>query len=120
LSSLEEQLASGGASPSRSGKSQQSAGDRSAEEEARTLQVVVSSLREELSATIDAARTEKQRLEATCRELTQQAAKEKEQAQRCRQDLLERPSREEFIAMRKQLRMVTKIAFNVQDEDLEV
>jgi len=91
-----------------------------AEEELRTLHVMVNSLREELVTQNDAARAEKQRLEASNREHVQSLQKEREALQRARQELAERPSKEEFLSVRKQLKMVQKIAFNVQDDEQEV
>jgi len=120
LQDLQQQIETGElAIPKSSKASGAGLNSQSAEEELKTLQVVVSSLREDLVAAGDAGRAEKQRLEASCRELTQQLAREKEQAAKWRQELAERPSKEEFSATRKQLRMVTKIAFNVQDEDMD-
>lgn len=121
LQSLQQQIASGEIGVNK----RQQGGDaarqqQSAEEELKTLQVVVANLREELVTTSDAARSEKQRLEATVREVTQQLGKEREQAARYKAELADRPSREDYLAVRKQLKMVTKIAFNVQDEDIEV
>ena len=92
----------------------------STEEELRTLHVVVNSLREELVTQNDAARAEKQRLEASNREHVQLLQKEKDSHQRARQELAERPTKEEFLSVRKQLKMVQKIAFNVQDDEHEV
>lgn len=120
LQDLQQQIETGElAIPKSSKTSSAGLNSQSAEEELKTLQVVVSSLREDLVAAGDAGRAEKQRLEASCRELTQQLAREREQAAKWRQELAERPSKEEFSATRKQLRMVTKIAFNVQDEDMD-
>lgn len=113
LQLLQQQAAGGG-----SRGTEQS--DNSAEEELRTLQVVVTSLREDLVALSDTARADKQRLEASNREYVQTLQKEKEALQKARQELSERPSREEFLAVRRQLKMVQKIAFNVQDDDHEV
>jgi hypothetical protein len=119
LQSLQQQIATGEIAVGRRPGSD-AAKHQSAEEETKTLQVVVASLREELAATADAARAEKQRLEATNRDLTQQLAKEREQGLRYKTELADRPSKEDYLAVRKQLKMVTKIAFNVQDEDMEV
>lgn len=121
LQSLQQQIASGEIAVNK----RQLGGDaarqqQSAEEELKTLQVVVANLREELVTTSDTARSEKQRLEASIRELTTQLGKEREQGARYKAELAVRPSREDYHAVRKQLKMVTKIAFNVQDEDMEV
>lgn len=93
---------------------------QSVEEDLKTLHVVVNSLREELSTQSDAARVEKQRLESLNREHAQALQKEREMLQRTRLELAERPSKEEFVGMRRQLKMVQKIAFNVQDDEAEV
>ncbi|KAJ1437644.1 CASP C terminal-domain-containing protein [Ochromonadaceae sp. CCMP2298] len=87
------------------------------DEDIQTLHLVVSNLREQLAQAGDAARGEKQRLEAASRDSTQQLAKERELLQRTRQELSERPSKESFQAVKRQLKMVQKIAFNVQDEE---
>ena len=93
--------------------------DGGATEELRTLQVVVGGLREEMVLQADAARAEKQRLDAALRESTAALSKEREALQRVRQELEQRPTREEYVAVRRQLKMVQKIAFNVQDEEEE-
>lgn len=122
LQSLQQQVANGTVG---SGNKQRGAGEeadtaQSVEEELKTLQVVVHSLREELGAQVDAARVEKQRLESLNREQAQALQKERGDLQRARQELAERPSKEEFVAVRRQLKMVQKIAFNVQDDESEV
>ena len=66
---------------------------------------------------IDQSRQEKSKLDCNIRELTQLLNKEKEINMKLQEEIKVRPSRSEYMAVRRQLRTVTKIAFNVQDED---
>ena len=123
LQNLQQQVASGSVGTSgKHGPGGQGEADsaQSVEEELKTLEVVVEALREELGAQSDAARVEKQRLESLNREQSQALQKEREGLQLARQELNDRPSKEEFVAVRRQLKMVQKIAFNVQDDEVEV
>ncbi len=100
----------------------QSAGDASSTkagetEDGRTLQLMVAELREELRKQEDQLRSEKQRLEGLLRDAHQQLVKEKEVLNGTRQELAERPSREDHLSIRRQLKSLQRIAFNVQDDE---
>lgn len=88
-------------------------------EDAHTLQIVVSKLRDELAHQEELLRTEKHRLDSQNRELANQLSREKASLQKLQQELRGLPSREGYAELRRQLRVVQKIAFNVQDEDDE-
>lgn len=95
-------------------------GYSSAHEDVETLQLVVQQLRDELSEHEDALRAERQRMDALSREHVQMLSKERETIHQMKQELAKRPSREQYAAVKKQLKVVQKIAFNVADEDADV
>eukprot|EP01041_Mallomonas_annulata_P004617 gene4617-9172_t len=88
-------------------------------EELQSLQLMVADLRQDARRKEEAVRLERQRLESTLRELSQQVAVEREGAGRLRQELLDRPTKEDLFSVRRQLGVLQRIAFNVQDEDCE-
>ena len=90
-------------------------GTAAALEEARTLQAVVVELRIEIRKKEENSRTDKQRLEATLREAQQQLQREREALGRVRQELTERPQKEDVATLRRQLRVLQRVAFNVED-----
>lgn len=79
-----------------------------------TLQLVVAELREQLQSQEELLRSEKQRMEALLRDSTQQLSKERETVGKVKTELAERPTREDVSALKKQLRTLQKIAFNVE------
>jgi homeobox protein cut-like len=82
-----------------------------------TLQLVVAELQERVLSQEDLLRSEKQRMDAMLRESTQHVNRERESLARVKQELAERPTREDMTALKKQLKMLQKIAFNVEDEE---
>ena len=100
------------------GDSRGAAGSADADHQA--LARVVADLRQELRQREDALRTEKQRAEVVSRDLAQQLSKEREVLAKTKLELAERPSRDELTATRRQLRMLQRIVFKVEDEDDEV
>lgn len=89
-------------------------------EQALTLQLVVGELREELQRQSDATRSEmlgRQRAEGLLKESSTLLAREKESNNKLRLELMDRPSKDEFADFKRQLRVLRRIAFNVQDED---
>ena len=86
-------------------------------ETTETLELVISELRQEIRRKEEMFRTEKQRLEAANRDVHQQLSKDRELLGRAKQELAERPTREDLLSVRRQLKMLQRVAFNVQDED---
>ena len=72
---------------------------------------LVAQLRDELATQAESFRTEKLKLEASCREQTLQLQKEAETISRLQQELQARPRLEDLRAVKKRLRVVEKIAF---------
>lgn len=89
-------------------------------EESHTLQIVISDLKQEIRRKEESFRSDKQRLEVSLREAAANLVKEREILSRIRQELAERPTKEDMRGVRKQLRMLQRVAFNVEDEDDEV
>eukprot|EP01038_Epipyxis_sp_PR26KG_P006821 gene6821-9339_t len=83
------------------------------------LGFVITDLQEEIRKKEDLFRLEKQKLESSIRDLSQQLTKERESLNRMNQELLDRPSKDEFLSLKRQYKMVQKIAFNVQDDERE-
>ena len=82
-----------------------------------TLQMVVNDLRQEIRKKEESFRVEKQRLESVHREVTQQLAREKEAHSKVKLELAERPTKDDLLSVRRQLKMLQRVAFNVEDED---
>lgn len=91
--------------------------DADHQEEALTLQMMVTELREEIRQKEDGFRTERQRLESSIRDSAQQLAREKEYAAKLKLELSERPTKMELMNIKKQLKTIQKIVFHVEDED---
>jgi regulator of replication initiation timing len=84
------------------------------------LETIVSQLRSESRTFQESLLSERIRYEALLREQSAVIAKEKESADKIRQELADRPSRTEYITLRRRLQIVQKIAFHsssVDDED---
>lgn len=96
-----------------------SAGSSLEAEEAQTLQLVIADLRNEVRRKEDVARADKHRLESAAREATQALSREREAASKLRQELAERPSKDDIKAVRRQLKMLQRVAFNAEDDDDE-
>jgi len=86
-------------------------------EEVETLQLVINDLRNEIKKKDDNSRLEKSKLEASVREANQQISKERDILILTRKELAERPTKEDLINARKQLKILQSIAFNVVAED---
>lgn len=86
------------------------------EEETNTLQAMVSELRLEVRRKDDSARADKARLETSAREAALLLSKEREAGAKLRQELTERPQKDELLAVRRQLRVLQRVAFNVLDD----
>ena len=87
------------------------------DEDYDTLHLVITELRQEIRLKEDALRVEKQRLEAKHRETSQLLSREKDALGKVRLELTERPTREDMFSLRRQLKMLQRVAFNVQEED---
>jgi len=97
-------------------------GQQTSKSQTLTLQLVVGELREELQRQSDSSRNEllaRQRAEAALREASQQLSRERDAATQLRQELASRPSKEEFLDFKRQLRVLHRIAFNVQDDQMD-
>ena len=88
-------------------------------EDISTLQLLVSRLRDELEEARDGQRGERQQLEASVRDISAALHRERELVGHLKADLSERPSKDEFHAVRRQLHLVQKIAFHVEDDEVE-
>lgn len=88
-------------------------------EDISTLQLLVSRLRDELEEARDGQRGERQQLETSVRDLSSALHRERELVGHLKADLSERPSKDEFHAVRRQLHLVQKIAFHVEDDEVE-
>ena len=86
-------------------------------EDYETLHLVVTELRQEIRLKEDALRVEKQRLEGKHRETSQLLSKERESISKIRLELAERPTKEDLFSLRRQLKMLQRVAFNVQEDD---
>jgi len=86
-------------------------------EEIETLQLVISDLRMEVKKKDDNARTEKSKLESSLREANLQISKERDLLSATRKEIAERPTKEDLINVRRQLKILQSIAFNVDAED---
>ena len=111
--------AAGGANQS-TGSWRNSADDQTWDE-VRTLQAVLTEVRQEARNKEEASKAEKVKLEALNRELSQQLSLERDASARLRMELADRPSRDELNNVRRQLNVLQRVAFNVQDmeEDCE-
>lgn len=99
------------------GKSDGAGKTDGATEDTLTLQLVIAELRDELRRSEDQSRTDKQRLDARVRELLQEQTADRDALSRLQEELKGRPTRDEHSSVRRQLRVVQKIAFNVDDAD---
>jgi len=88
-------------------------------EDISTLQLLVSRLRDELEEVRDGQRGERQQLEASVRDISASLHRERELVGHLKAELSERPSKDEFHAVRRQLHLVQKIAFHVEDDEVE-
>jgi len=95
----------------------ESIGKESSIEEIETLQLVINDLRMELKKKDDSARIEKGKLETSLREANHQISKERDMLSLTRKELTERPTKEDLINARRQLKILQSIAFNVNAED---
>jgi homeobox protein cut-like len=91
----------------------------SSADDTETLQMVVSELRSEIRKKEETFRAERQRLDGQQREVAQQLAREKEALGKVRLELAERPTKDDLVSVRRQLKMLQRVAFNVEDEDNE-
>lgn len=87
------------------------------EDEIEALQLVINELKDQNRKQEDLLRSERLRLEMANREVQQQLTHTKEELARVKADLAERPSKEDVMNTKRQLRMLQKIAFNVEDQD---
>lgn len=97
--------------------SSESNGIVTSNEEIETLQLVINDLRMELKKKDDSARIEKGKLETSLREANHQISKERDILSLTRKELAERPTKEDLINARRQLKILQSIAFNVNAED---
>lgn len=95
-------------------------GGAGAGEDVQTLQAMLTDLRQDIRKKEESSRAEKQRLESSIRDLTAQLAKEREQHSATKRELLERPTKEDVTAVRKQLKFLQNVIFNATEDDDEV
>jgi homeobox protein cut-like len=88
-------------------------------EDFQTLQLMVNELRQEIRKKEDSSRAEKQRLEASIRDLNHQLSQEREVVTATKQELLQRPLKEDLLMLRKQLRLLQRVVFNADDDEGE-
>jgi homeobox protein cut-like len=88
-------------------------------EDALTLQLIIVDLRATLQKKEDSFRIEKKELETQVRDQTQQLVKEKENLNKLKTLVEKRPTDEDFLDLKHELKMMQKIAFNLQDNDDE-
>lgn len=88
-----------------------------ADEDADTLRLVITELREDMRRKEDAARAEKSHSEHILRDMTQQLTREKDQVTRLKMDLAERPLKEDYITVKRQLKLLQKVTFHLEDDD---
>ena len=89
----------------------------SSHDDLQTLKLVISELRHELRKKDDLLYSEKVRYEKMTQNLTQQLSHEKTQLLQLRQDLSERPLKDDYIAIKRQLKLLTKITFHIDEND---
>jgi len=89
----------------------------SREDELNTLHAQLAELRSEHRRKEEAWRSERQRLDSAARETSSLLTREREALSKLRQELGERPRKEELTNVRRQLRMLQRVAFNVEEED---
>jgi homeobox protein cut-like len=87
------------------------------EEDYETLQLVISELRHEIRSKEDTLRAEKQRIEGKHREALQLLSREREALGKVKLELAERPTKEDLFSLRRQVKILQKVAFNAQEED---
>jgi homeobox protein cut-like len=87
-------------------------------EENQTLQVMITELQNEIRLKEEFYRKEKARHDSMTKELQNQLSRERESLSKCKQELLERPVKDDLIAVRKQLRLLQRIVFNVEDDEV--
>ncbi len=111
---LTKESSSGGGNGSSGGDS-----SGSPVEEIETLQLVMNELKDQNRKQEDLLRSERLRLEMCNRETHQQLTHTTEELASVKAELADRPSKEDIVNTRRQLRMLQKIAFNVEDQDGE-
>jgi homeobox protein cut-like len=92
----------------------------SQKDDVQTLNLIIQELRQELIRCEDLMRSERINFEQRDRESTQLLAKERDQLSRLRQELAERPLKEDYILAKRQLRLLQKVTFHLSDDDPEV
>lgn len=125
ISSLRNLLSLAGSGSTGTGVSQRpgipggiSKGDlRKGEEDCETLQLVISELRHEIRLKEDTLRAEKLRIEGKHRETLQLLSKEREALGKAKLELAERPTKDDLYSLRRQVKMLQRVAFNAQDDD---
>jgi homeobox protein cut-like len=118
-SSLSQSVVSNSVSPQQVGTGGGSSSDRRGEggEDCETLQLVITELRQEIRSTEDVLRTQKQRLEGKQRETSQLLSREREALGKVRLELADRPTKDDLYSLRRQMKMLQRVAFNVQEDD---
>jgi homeobox protein cut-like len=121
ISALRSSLSLAGVSssgaPQRLGVSGSLKGTNVKEEDYETLQLVISELRHEIRSKEDTLRAEKQRIEGKHREALQLLSREREALGKVKLELAERPTKEDLLSLRRQVKILQKVAFNAQEED---
>jgi len=88
-----------------------------AEDDEKTLQAVVSDLQGRLRESEEGRRTDRLRAETSARDGAAALTREREALARCEQALAARPSVEDYAALRRQLRVLQRVAFNGGGDD---
>ena len=81
------------------------------------LQAKISELHAELRNAEETARVSKSFLEKGVNELTSQLAQKKEALRQTKEELSNRPTKAELVSLKRQLRTLQRVAFNVADDD---
>lgn len=80
-------------------------------------QILINDLRLEMQRMEDLLRSDRTKYENATRDLTFQLKQELEISLALKQELSERPSKEDLTALRRQLKLLQKTVFNIQDDD---
>jgi homeobox protein cut-like len=89
----------------------------SSHDDSQTLKLVINELRSEIRKKEDFIYSEKTRYDHMYQEISQLLAKEKDQLLKTRQELLERPLKDDYISIKRQLKLLQKITFHTSDDD---
>lgn len=89
-------------------------------EDKALTQLLLSDLRAECQKKDEMLRLERQKFDSSLRDATSQLNKEREAISSLRQELADRPNKEEHISLKRHFKTLQRIVFNLQDDDGEV